>query len=233
MEKTLGMNEFILIVHIILITLACLYACKWGKAALITLISTCCILANLFVTKQITLMGHAATPSDALAIGAFMGTNLLQEYYGSAIAKESILISSAAGFFYTLMTIIHLGYTASAYDASSPHFYAILAPMPRLIIASFVSYFLVQLFSIRFAGLVKKIMPNTSFTTRNYLCLSMDQLLDTIIFSFLGLYGIVTSIGQVIVISYVLKMVGILITTATLYAANNLLKNSLAHESPI
>lgn len=207
-------NEAIFFIFIIFICSSSLVALKLGKSALIALICLQAVLANLFVTKQITLFGLCATTSDALAIGAALGLNILQEYWGKSVARTTIVLSFCAALFYTVVTQLHLWYTPHALDNAHEHFCTLLSPMPRIIAASLFTYILIQWLDSLIYTKLKTYYTGKHFTLRNMASLGFTQLLDTVLFSFLGLYGsVVLSIGalqDIIVISYILKMIIIL-----------------------
>jgi hypothetical protein len=200
------MNEFLFLIYILIVTGAALTALRMGKEALVALISLQWVLANLFVTKQITLFGFNATSADALAVGATLGLNLLQEYYGKKIAQKTIIISFGATIFYTILSFMQVLYCPSSADTAHAHFCALLTPMPRIVLASVFTYLLVQQLDYRLYGYLKRTMVTRSITVRNYISVGITQLIDTVLFSFLGLYGIIGNIGSVIVISYSIKL---------------------------
>ncbi len=207
------MNELYFLVHSFTVSSAALIALRLGKEALVGFISICCILANLFVLKQTTLFGLDATCSDAFAIGAVFGLNLLQEYFGKSIARSAIWISFFLLFFYTIVSSIHLLYEPSAHDTMQQHYAPILQFMPRIAIASLAVYIIVQQLDTFLYGILKYRFQGRYLTVRNYISISLCQLIDTILFSFLGLYGIVENVWHIIAISYSIKL--LLIFTAT------------------
>lgn len=207
------MNELYFLVHSFTVSSAALIALRLGKEALVSFISICCILANLFVLKQTTLFGLDATCSDAFAIGAVFGLNLLQEYFGKAIARSAIWISFFLLFFYTMVSYIHLLYEPSVHDTMQQHYAPILQFMPRIAIASLVVYIFVQQLDTFFYGALKHYFQGRHLTLRNYISISLCQLIDTILFSFLGLYGIVENVWHIIAISYSIKLLLIFTTT--------------------
>ena len=200
-------NELIFIGYIGIVSISALLALRLGKEALVALICVQWVLANLFVTKQITLMGLNATSSDALAVGATLCLNLVQEYFGKELAQKTILIGFCSTLFYTTLSFLQVLYCPSAADTAHAHFCALLTPMPRIVIASVVTYVIVQQLDFYLFGFLKKRMPNHSLTTRNYLSVSVTQFIDTALFTFLGLYGLVASIRDIIIVSYGVKLV--------------------------
>src|SRR5882724_1397465 len=119
-------NEIFFIFHSIIIAISALVALGLGQSALVAFICTQCILANLFVIKQITLFGLTATCADAFTIGATLGLNLLQEYFGKEAAKKAIWINFALLIFYLIASQIHLLYVPAYCDTTQYHFLALL-----------------------------------------------------------------------------------------------------------
>jgi queuosine precursor transporter len=207
------MNELVFFAHTILIASFALAALRLGKSALVAFICTQCILANLFVIKQTTLFGLTATCADAFTIGATLGLNLLQEYFGKAVTKAAIWANFLLLVFYTIITQVHLLYQPASADTTQIHFMPLLELMPRIVIASFLVYLFVQLLDYYLYGLLKKFYHDKHLVLRNYFSIAFCQLIDTILFSFLGLYGLVENIWQIIFISYSIKLVSIVIAT--------------------
>lgn len=208
-----SMNELIFLLHASMLSLFLLIALRFGKEALIALISLYGILANLFVTKQITLFGLAATASDAFIVAAILGLNLVQEYFGATIAKKAIWICFISLIAYTAATQLHLLYEPSNFDNTHGHFCALLQVMPRITAASIFVFFLVQQIDRWLYALLQKKFGTRFFLLRNYASLLFSQLIDTILFSFLGLYGIVENIASIILVSYTIKVLAIFLTT--------------------
>ncbi|MCX5921843.1 MAG: queuosine precursor transporter [Candidatus Dependentiae bacterium] len=202
-------NELIFSAHSLFIAASALLALRMGKEALVAFISVQCILANIFVTKQTTLFGFNATCSDAFTIGAVLGLNLLQEYFGQESAKKAIWTSFGLLAFYGIVSQIQLAYVPSPSDTMQDHFQAILGFMPRIVIASFVVYLVVQFFDSWLYARLKIALVNRHLVIRNGASIIVSQLLDTILFSFLGLYGIVDNILHIIIVSYIIKLAAI------------------------
>lgn len=217
-------NELIFLFHIVLMSLSTLAALRMGKEALIAFISLQAVLANLFVVKQISLFGLTATGSDAFTIGTVLGLNLLQEYYGPEIAQKSIWISFGSLVFYGIVSQVHIGYMPHMCDTMQPHFIALLNEMPRIVIASFTVYFIAQQLDYALYGALKRIFDGNYLVLRNYCSVLIVQLVDTVLFSFLGLYGILDNIWQIIAVSYIIKVIAILISTPFLALSRTLYK---------
>lgn len=218
-------NELIFLLHAAFIGLTALGALALGRSALVAFICLQCILANLFVLKQTTLFGLNATCTDAFTIGATIGLNLLQEYFGKAITRKTIAINFFLLVFYAVISQIHLWYLPSAFDTTQHHFSALLGFMPRIAIASLTVFLIAQTVDYYLYGWLKKVWTSRLLVLRNYVSISFSQLVDTILFSFLGLYGIIDNIWEIILISYSVKLAAILVATPFVVASKSIFKS--------
>ncbi len=211
------MNELIFIGYIVIVSVASLIAARFGKEALTALISVEALLLNIFVLKQISLFGLTATAADALAVGSSLALNLLQEQYDKQTAQKAIWISFFCALFYTIILLLHIAYTPAATDSASDLFRALLLPTPRIILASLSVYVLVQNIDAFLYGYLKKNYSHISFVIRNYTSLLVSQLIDTVLFTFLGLWGInegfsdLRTLVDIMIVSYTLKVIIIVI----------------------
>jgi queuosine precursor transporter len=204
-------NELLFCIHTIIIALSTLFALKLGKEALVTFICAYCLFANVFVLKQITLFGFQATASDAFTIGATLGLNLLQEYFGRSIAYKTIGINFFLLLFYTIISQIHLFYAPALTDYMQPFYVGIFQVMPRIAIASFTVYLITQTIDYYLYAWLKSWWHARALVVRNYISIIISQFIDTVLFTIFGLYGIIDNIVHVIFISYAIKLAAILI----------------------
>ncbi len=170
-----------------------------------TAVAVQAILANFFVLKQMTFLGFNVTCSDAFAIGSILSLNLLRENFGKEVATKAISSCFFFMVFFVVMSQIHLRFVPSALDTAHFAYVRLLSPAPRLLFASLIVFFLVQHLDIRCFGWISRILPHSSFPVRSSISLAFSQLVDTILFSFLGLYGMVSSILDIIIVSFLLK----------------------------
>lgn len=220
------MNEIIFLIHLLCIGVATLTSIHFGLPGLVSFLCAQAILANLFVIKQISLLGLNATASDVYIVGSVLTLNLIQEFYGKAEARKAIWISFALLVFYTIVSQIHLAYLPSNSDFSQDAYHAILSFMPRITIASMVTYLIVQYFDTYFYGLLRTITGARYLTVRNMLSIGVSQLLDTVLFSILGLYGILHNIGQVMLVSFTIKMIAMLVLAPSVMEVVKYLKKN-------
>jgi len=220
------MNHLIFIAHSLIVSSLVLFFGRMGQAALTAYISVSFVLINMFVIKQIELLDYSVTCADAYIIGVSFGINVLQEIWGKKTAQQAIAISFACSLFYLIMGYFHLWYIPAPYDTSQIHFNYLLNNTLRIVVASFISYLIVQYADTMMYGYLKTKADGKYFVLRNYISMLTSQFFDTIIFSFLGLYGLVHNITHIIVVSYAIKVAAIFLTTPCIYFAKKFVKKS-------
>lgn len=85
-------NELLFIIQTIVGLLFTLLAFRMGRHWLYGYVGVCIVLANIFVTKQITLFGLAATGGNVVYGAVFLATDLLAEHHGKKAAREAVYI---------------------------------------------------------------------------------------------------------------------------------------------
>lgn len=208
----MGMNEVIFLIHIVLMVGFVLGALRLGKGALVAFVAVAAMLANLLVLKQMKFFGLQVTCTDVYIVGSILGLNLLQEYYGKESARKASWICFFFLAFFAVMSFIHLSYLPTESDWAHGPYLAILKPAPRIFLASLGVFFAVQQFDIRFYGFLKG-RWKAPLAVRTGTALIVSQLLDTVLFSFFGLYGLVASVWHVIMFSFFVKLFVIVAST--------------------
>lgn len=202
-------NELLFFAQVIATVAFAMAACRLGSAALTTWVSVQALIANLFVLKQINLFGFDVTASDTFAIGSLVGLNFLQEHFGKEEAQKATKTCFFFLCFFALISQLHLMYEPSLHDFSQTAFHTLLSPAPRLLLASLGTFFIVQRIDIVFFAFLQRKIPNQGFALRVALSLTVLQLLDTILFSVTGLYGMVISLTDIILVSFLIKLIAI------------------------
>ena len=200
------MNELYFLLQVIIVLLFSYGALRLGQGALTTAVTLQAIIANLFVLKQMTFLGFEVTCSDAFAVGSILSLNLLREYFGKPAATKAISICFFFMVFFVAVSQVQLLFVPSIHDTGQFAYAKLLTPAPRLLFASLAAFFIVQHFDVRCFGWISKLLPRSSFALRSSLSLTISQLLDTVLFGFMGLYGIVNSLADIILIGFFLKV---------------------------
>ena len=215
-------NEIVFIAHTIITIGFCIGALKLGKHALIAMLCLLGVMSNIFIAKQIMLFGFNVTCSDVYAVGGILCLNLLQEFFGRELITKTIWTSFFCLFVFLVMSQLHLWYLPNYFDTAHAHYQALFGFMPRIASASLASYLTVQFIDIQIFSLLQRIFLGKFFTVRAVISLVFSQMLDTVFFSFLGLYGIVGSIWQVIVVSLIVKLLVIVMSAPLISFAKRL-----------
>lgn len=200
------MNELIFLFQSLTITAATLLALRLGKEAIVSLMALLCVLSNFFVLKQIGLFGLQATAADSFSVGTILSLQLIQEYFGKKISQKAIWICFFSTLVYMVASQIHLLYIPTTADIHHHHFAALFQFVPRIVIASLLVYLFVLQLDRYLYGKLQQRFGKTYLFARNIGLLAFILLVDTILFSFFGLYGIVNNVMHVIVVSYTIKL---------------------------
>ncbi len=199
------MNAYIFLIHSALVLSTLFVVLRLGKEALIAFVVCCGLFANFFVHKEIVLFGYEVTASDVYTIGAMFGCFVLQQYWGAQLVKRTVWISFLLLFFGMGASYFHLLYTPSPHDSSHMHYAACLQTAPRLCFASCVSYLLTQSVEIWLFRLFIQ-LRRIPLPIRACVIGAIVQFMDTVLFSYLGLYGTVHALWDIIIISYTIKL---------------------------
>lgn len=201
------MNEALFFFHVLLVVFFILIALRVGKEALISFFALQVVLANLLVFKQVHFFGLTITCTEMLTIGSILTLNLIQEFFGKKSASKAIAISFLTLFLFAVMSQLHLLYRPSEFDTAHSAYRQILSSGPRVIFASLSVTLLVQKLDMTLYGYFRKKINPKRIVFRNFGSMAISQLIDTVLFSFVGLYGLIHNIWHVIVASYLIKMV--------------------------
>ncbi len=109
-------------------------------------------------------------------------------------------------------------------NISGKQFAVILQFLPRLLLASFAAHFIAQYFRLFLYSFLKKYFASKYLLLRNLTVTILEQACDTIIFSFVGLYGIVHSISSIFIVSFAVKLLSIILVTPVLFFVLGVLK---------
>ncbi|NGX63279.1 MAG: hypothetical protein KR126chlam6_00687 [Candidatus Anoxychlamydiales bacterium] len=204
-------NEVLFFSHIVVVILFLLVALRLGKNYLFAICILGSVLANLFVIKQIDLFHKTVTSTDVFIIAAIFSENLLQEYFGKKEALKAIKISFFSMLFFIVMAKVHLLYTPSVFDNSHSSFLTILSATPRIMLSSIFVFFLAQRLDVLFFAFLKKLFNAKYLPLRMVISSVIVQLIDTVLFSYLALFGKVHQILDIIFFSFLIKSLVIIL----------------------
>lgn len=200
-------NLVILQFHVLFICLVSLLMLRLGERALNAWLCVLAITMNLFVTKQISLGRIDVTASDAIAGCYLLGICLIQEHFGRKRAQQHVIFAFICAIAFLGLSFFHVWYTPNQYDTMHHIHWTTLACMPRIVIASLTSFLLIQLVDISIFQRLRNYFEGKYFILRTFITLLISNTLDTFIFTFLGLWGLVGNLWHIIAFSLIVKFV--------------------------
>lgn len=197
------MNEAVFFLHIGVLVGLVLLTKRFGAHALISSFVLQVILANLFVAKQVTLFGLSVTCSDAFTISAFLSLMILQQKYGKEAADNAVKISLVSLVVFLIMSQIHLLYTPNQYDGLHGAYHSILSLSPRIFASSLIVTVMAQKLSVELFDRIKW----SNMILKSALVIVIAQAFDTVAFTILALYGIMGAIFEIMIFSFLIKVI--------------------------
>ena len=201
------LNELIFLSHLCVVLLFLRYAFRFGYEALVALSVVQSIFANFFVMKSITLFGLTVTCSDVFAVGSMISLNLIQEFYSREKSQQTVKLNFIFLIFFAIMSIFHLAYIPDSQDIAQSAYFLILGPAPRIVLASAITTFVVQYLDVQIFALFARLLHKRSLSLRNFLSVVISQTLDTLLFTIIGLWGVVASVKDVFFMSLLIKCI--------------------------
>ena len=227
-------NKLLFIIQTIIGLAFTLVAFSMGRNWLYGYIAVCIVLANIFVTKQITLFGIPATGGNVLYGSIFLATDLLSEHFGKREARQAILLGFGAALFYLIMSQFILKFSPSPDDWGAAEGMATIFDFaPAIVIASLMAYLISQFHDIWAFHWIREKTGGRYLWLRNNGSTWVSQLIDSVVFSILAFlvlpilfpnaealpFDIVVGI---IISTYFLKILVAAIDTPFIYLSHNL-----------
>ncbi|WP_201456953.1 queuosine precursor transporter [Chlamydia sp. 17-3921] len=208
----MGINEVLFGIQIVVVTSFGIFFASKGKNWLTGWLSLLSIIMNIFVLKQVRLGLLDVTAADVYMTGLLTSLNYARELYDCESVNEAVLGSWAITIAFLILSQLHLSLIPSVYDTTQKHFQALFSPTPRLIVASLVTMMIVQTVDGKLFTWSQKFFQYRYFGIRNILSLLVSQMIDTLMFSFLGLYGIITNLAHVMFLALLMKWCAIILS---------------------
>lgn len=225
------MNELLFILTIILYFGGMLLTKKlWGKQGLYIWIVIGTVFANIEINKLVNIFGMEMTLGNVLFASTFLVTDIMSECYGKENSKKAVNIGIFASICLIIISQIALAFVPSTNDTMQTSLQGVFGQIPRICIASFVVYAIVQRFDV---WLYHKIWDFTEKKTRDkkkYLWLRNNgstitsQLLNNILFTLGAFYGVydTNTLISIIISSYAIGLILALLDTPFIYIARRM-----------
>lgn len=212
-------NEILFLLWTLMAVGVVLGAFRTGRIALYGVIGVYIILANVFVTKQITLFGFAATGGNSLYGAIFLATDLLNEHWGRKEAQRAVLFGWACALFYLVATQVFLWFQPSGEDFAHGPMSDLFALAPRIVAGSLLAYILSQTHDVIAFSSWKRRTEGRHLWLRNNASTLVSQLIDSVIFTLVAFFGVFPTsvLVQIVVTTYLLKVIVAALDTPFLY----------------
>lgn len=217
------MNELLSILTLIISFILVIIMYKYlGKMGLFLWICLSTIIANIESVKLITLFGIETSLGNILYGSTFLATDIINVKYGEKEAKKTIVVGFISMMIMTLFMTLCLLYSPSINDFSQSSLKTIFTINIRVSIASIIAFSISQLIDARLFQILHK--KYNKLWLSNNASTMISQIVDTIIFSIITYYGLVSnnSLFQIIVSMYLFKFIIALCDTPFIYIANKI-----------
>lgn len=172
---------------------------RWfGKSGLYGFITTLLIVGNIQVLKgsQFSFLPQPIALGTMLFGIIALSFDIITEYYGKAAALKGVRLSFFILGFFTLLMFLTAGIkplnpTVLTVDelplyTNHEHIKALFVPLPQILIASLISYFISQYVDIILFHITKRITHRRWLWLRTIIATSISALVDTVLFSLLA-----------------------------------------------
>ena len=207
----------------------------FGKTGLYVVIVASIITANIQVVKTVEIFGFVATLGNVLYGSIFFATDILSEVYGRKAARRGVWLGFIGMLLMALWMQIGLRFIPHASDFAQGSLSTIFDLMPRIAAGSMVAYLVSQHHDIWAFLYWKKRTRGRFLWLRNNASTMVSQAIDSAIFCSIALWGLYdTNVWlQILVSTYVMKLIVAAIDTPFLYLAKKIRPVSGVEEAGI
>jgi queuosine precursor transporter len=194
----------------------------FGKAGIVALIVGNVVIMNVLVTKGVEIFGLGATAGNVLYGMIFLGTDMISEFHGGKEARKAVLLGFSAAVVALLASMAALWMAPAPWDWAHGSLVTILSPVPRIVLGSWIAYLISQTFDTYAYDFWKK--RGAPIWVRNNGSTLVSQAIDSVLFCSIALIGTMpTEVWvQVLLSTYLLKVLVAIVDTPFLYIANRL-----------
>jgi len=206
-------NEMLFLLHIVVVSSAVVWGLWFSYGALLSVLGLQLIFANLFVTKQIVLFGIETTCSEVFIVSGMYGIGLIRHYYDDVRACRAIWETFCFLLLFVCLTKFHRMYTGIDADIALL-MEQLCETAPRLLLAGFLAYLVserVHLLLTRFCG-------GSASSVASVVAVIGGQIVDTVVFAYTGLYGLVDDVQQIVLFTLLIKGIIIMVLAPMLTA---------------
>ncbi len=223
-ETQAMLNSILFIVLVMFFLLAVIVCYKlFGRAGLFAYVCFATILANIQACKSIELFGLTTTAGSVLYASTFLCTDILSEHYGKKSAAKAVWIGVFVNILWLCGTQATLWLTPSVADYIQPSLAVVFGMVPRISVASLLSYVVSQRLDVFLYHYIWKKTGNSKkgLWLRNNGSTLVSQLVDSVLFVTIAFVGTQPKnvFLQIMLTTYIFKAIVALLDTPFAYLA--------------
>lgn len=219
------MNEIMLFIEIVVFFSMILLTKKIiGKSGLFAWIGIATVLAEIQVTKCVTIFGISATLGNVLFASNFLVTDILRECYSQEDAKKGVLISGLSGLFFVLFSIITPIFIPNEFDLTHESLKTVLTLTPRITISSIVMLIVANYSDVLIYDFLYKKFKGKKMWLRNNISTIFCNCLENFFFTFLAFWNMysVSELFMIAISTCIIETLIALCDTPFLYLAKKI-----------
>lgn len=198
----------------------------FGKTGLFVYVGFATILANIQVCKSIELFGLTTTAGAVLYASTFLCTDILSERYGKKDAAKAVWIGVFINVLWIIGTQATLWLKPSETDFIQPSLEVVFGMVPRISIASLLSYIISQRLDVFLYHTIwsKTGSGKKGLWLRNNGSTLVSQLVDSVLFVTIAFAGTQPTnvFFQIMFTTYLFKAIVALCDTPFAYLARKI-----------
>jgi hypothetical protein len=191
------------------------------------------IISNIIAGKLINIGPFVLTLSILIYPLSFTIANIINEIYGAKTSKKIIKAGFISSALLVLISLITVYSSPSPIFKFNEAYKIVFGAAPRIIFASFLSYFASQNANIWIFDSLKSYFKDKNLFFRNIISMIFTQLIDSIIFvliSFFGLYELQILINMVFS-QYLVKLLISILNSPLISITVKMLRKRLVFEN--
>lgn len=236
------MNELVLIIQVVLFYGGLIGMYRWfGRKGVMAWSILATVAANIECLIQIDAFGMSMTGGNILFASTFLATDIISEMYGKEKANHWVNMSIVTSVLFVIISQSWLFFKPNDVDFAFPFVQGIFSSVPRIMVASLVTYAIVQKSDIWLYHYVwqftTKLWKNNSrfLWMRNNIATMTSQFFNSILFNF-GAFYLMTPeytlsyCWKISMATFAVYVITTIIDTPFIYMARQLSKKEKVRE---
>lgn len=203
----------------------------FGSKGVFAWIALATMLANIEVTKTITLFGiDGVTLGNTTFASIYLATDILNECYSYEESKKGVFIGLATTVAWVALIQLDLLFKPSEMDIADTAMQALFTITPRVCIASAIAFFLSNLADVFVYNKIKDAMGGKCMWVRNNVATILCNCAENFVFCFGAFLGVYTAHDCLVIAitTSVVETIVALLDTPFLYIAKRWTKAEAA-----